>query len=466
MEFKLFNKNRKEKGVEKNEDTTPNVGYYFKSLWRKFTKLLSVNLLAILQFVPLFVAFFAYFWAETTPTVTDLSFPLINGLSQMEPSAVHSVLWMLSSPQLNIPVLSSGVLLTIGGMCLLFALLFGWWNVGFTYLMRELVNGRPIFIFSDLKHAIKRNAKQGFLLGLLDFIILFILGVNIFSMGSGSSAGFLGDFFYVANIAIAIIYTIMRFYIYLMVVTFDMGIFKILKNALIFVMLGIKRNLLAILWIAILLALNVLLFVVFTPLGIILPILYIASIPLFTTVYAAYPVIHRYMVEPALSENKIDEEADTLFADEIELTAAELWAQFVATGAVEESETYKAWSFGNDTDALARLVLQGKKTATSSAHPLYSVTQDELPRVGEYNVILDSRGNAVCVTQTVKVYVLPFQKVTEEHAALEGEGDGSLKHWRKVHKTFFSQEMEREGLTFSEETKIVCEQFKVVYQPE
>ena len=404
-----------------------------------------------------------YFWADTTPTVADVSFPLLNGIAEMEPSALNHILWTLSSPQLNIPVLSSGVLLTVGGMVLLFILTFGFWNVGLTYLVRELVCGRPIFMFSDIKHAVKRNAKQGFGVGVFDALVLLVLGVNIYSMGGG----FFGDFFYVANIAIALIYTVMRFYIYLMLVTFDMTFFKMLKNALIFVVLGIKRNLLAILWVVFLLAFNVALFVVYTPLGIILPILYIVAIPTFTTAYAAYPIIHRYMVEPTLVEEKAEATTteEPLFESKM-FTAEELWSQFVASEGIDESESYRAWSFSGDTDALVKLVMQGKKTATSSAHARYAVEKTELPRVGEYNVLLDSCGNAMCITRTLKVYVLPFSKITEEHAALEGEGDGSLRQWQKTHKAFFTKELARIDLAFSENIKVLCEQFEVVYQPE
>jgi hypothetical protein len=83
-----------------------------------------------------------------------------------------------------------------------------------------------------------------------------------------------------------------------MLITFDMKIGKLFKNSLIFVMLGIKRNLLAILWMIVMLVINVCVFVMFQPLGIILPILYVVSFPLFTTAYAAYPVIKKYMIDP------------------------------------------------------------------------------------------------------------------------------------------------------------------------
>ncbi len=469
MKLKLFNLNKDGKGVEPNEDTTPNIRYYFKSLWRKLSKLVSINLLAILQFVPLAVAFFAYFWSEKQPTLTDLTFPVFSGIMEMDPSPANQILQMLSSPQLNVPIPSIGMYATIGIAVLIFALFFGWCNVSFTYLMREMVNGRPVFIFSDIKHAIKRNAKQGFLFGLVDFLILFVLGINIYSMANSIAIGFMWDFLYIANVAIAIIYIIMRFYMYLMLVTFDMKIMKIFKNALIFVMLGIKRNVLAILWILVLLGINVLLIISFTPIGVILPILYIAAIPMFTTTYAAYPVIKRYMIDPS-PYAEIEEHEETtetaLFSDDTGISADEMWKMFLESGNVDADESYRLVTFDGDVDNKAKLVVSGEKTATSSAHPLYAAKEMSLPRVGEYSVILNSKAQAVCITQTTKVYVLPFQKITEEHAQLEGEGDKSLKHWSRTHKETFSQEMKKFGLSFSEDMRVVCEQFQVVYKPE
>ena len=114
-------------------------------------------------------------------------------------------------------------------------------------------------------------------------------------------------------IAIAVIYFFMRFYIYLLMVTFDLSIRKILKNALIFTMLGIKRNLMAVLGVLVITALNVVLFPLFamTPLGIaiplILPFLYYLAVVSFTTTYAAYPIIDRYMIAPYQNSGDTEE---------------------------------------------------------------------------------------------------------------------------------------------------------------
>ena len=63
-----------------------------------------------------------------------------------------------------------------------------------------------------------------------------------------------------------------------------------------------------------------------------------------------------------------------------------------------------------------------------------------------------SCGHALCIIDT-----------GADHAFKEGEGDRSLSYWQSVHERFFRNEMEEYGLEFSEEMKIVCEEFKVVW---
>ena len=143
------------------------------------------------------------------------------------------------------------------------------------------------------------------------------------------------------------------------------------------------------------------------------------------------------------------------------MTAAQMWAQFqqLQPQAVE----YDAFCFGCDADALAALVLSGVKTATASAYPLYESEGEPLPTVGAYSVVLDSREQAVCIIQNIKVTVVPFDEVDAHQAYCEGEGDRSLAYWREVHARFFTEEMTDCGMVFDESMPVVCEEFEVVY---
>ena len=74
------------------------------------------------------------------------------------------------------------------------------------------------------------------------------------------------DVMYFAIFAIAFIYFFMRFYIYLLQITFNLNIRKIFKNALIFSVLGFKRNIMGALGILSLTAIAVALIALFAAL--------------------------------------------------------------------------------------------------------------------------------------------------------------------------------------------------------
>lgn len=147
------------------------------------------------------------------------------------------------------------------------------------------------------------------------------------------------------------------------------------------------------------------------------------------------------------------------------MKAGEMWKKFCNEKGISEDTPYEAWSFGDEPDKLAQLVLAGKKTATASAYDLYELDSDEkLPEKGDYSVVLNSKDEAVCVIQTTKTYVSLFMDVSEEHARKEGEGDLSLSYWRKVHEEFFTGEYESCGMIFDKNTaRILCEEFQIIH---
>ena len=144
------------------------------------------------------------------------------------------------------------------------------------------------------------------------------------------------------------------------------------------------------------------------------------------------------------------------------MTPKEMWQAYKKINPVIGDEI-NAWAFGTLADQLADLVLRGEKTATASAYELYKLENKPVPQVGTLDVILDGQDQAVCIIEITKVTVVPFKQVSAEHAFKEGEGDKSLNYWRQVHEEFFTEWMAEAGLSFSEETGVVLEEFRKVY---
>ena len=144
------------------------------------------------------------------------------------------------------------------------------------------------------------------------------------------------------------------------------------------------------------------------------------------------------------------------------MTPEQLWNEYKTINPAI-GDDIDAWAFGVEPDQLADLVLKGEKTATASAYDLYQINDEPIPQVGTFDVILDSQGRAVCIIKVTKVTVVPFNQVSAEHAFKEGEGDKSLAYWRQVHEELFTEWMAEAGLSFSEETGVVLEEFRKVY---
>lgn len=144
-----------------------------------------------------------------------------------------------------------------------------------------------------------------------------------------------------------------------------------------------------------------------------------------------------------------------------------MWSAFsLEEGGIKEERFYEAFSFGDSSsmaDELGKLVLAGIKRATAGSVWSYESTGKGIPKPGDLSVVTDSNDTPLCIIETVQVDILPFSAVSEEFAATEGEGDGSLDYWRKVHFEYFTRECERSGRAFNHEMLLACERFRVVH---
>ena len=73
-------------------------------------------------------------------------------------------------------------------------------------------------------------------------------------------------------------------------------------------------------------------------------------------------------------------------------------------------------------------------------------------------------GVPACVIETLEVEVLPFEPVSAEFAASEGEGDGSLAYWRRVHRAYVGRACARMGREPSQLMPVAWERFNVIHR--
>jgi len=139
----------------------------------------------------------------------------------------------------------------------------------------------------------------------------------------------------------------------------------------------------------------------------------------------------------------------------------QFWNDFCAENHNEEIVYKDAFQFGASADWLADLVVEGKKTATTSGFVLYELEQEPIPQAGEYYIVLDGEEEPVAVIQIQSVEVVPMNEVTEEFAIAEGEGN--YRFWWDAHEKFFTDLLKEYDIEFSPNMLVVCERFKKVY---
>lgn len=142
----------------------------------------------------------------------------------------------------------------------------------------------------------------------------------------------------------------------------------------------------------------------------------------------------------------------------------ERFVSFLQAEAETDWDSYPKWHFDLDessANALLKLVLEGKKRATSSSLRGYELEGERPPQIGDKSVITDWDGNPACLIRTNRVQTIPYCEIPFELARLEGEDD-SLESWRRNHDAFFSAESAECGYRFTEDMPVVFEEFEVL----
>lgn len=137
------------------------------------------------------------------------------------------------------------------------------------------------------------------------------------------------------------------------------------------------------------------------------------------------------------------------------------WDEFCKTQTQKDLVYREAFQFGVEADWLAVLVVEGKKTATTSGFIFYEIEKEDIPKAGEYSIVLNSNNEPVAIIQVESVEVLAMNEVTEEFALAEGEGDYDF--WWDAHVKFFTETLKEYDKEFSPDMLVVCERFKKVY---
>lgn len=302
FDFVTGNRDNKKGAGKKDMDSPRNLKFFFKLLGMEFSRIFHVNLMFIVGNFPIIFLLIgmAGFFNDTAVAARSSLYPAVVGMTEASVSPLSAALFGVHGAQLPQSVQTTTTLVFfILGALLLFTI--GPVTCGLTRIMRSVVKGEPIFFFRDFFETIKKNWRQALIMGFIDGVFLIVIVYDILFFKAQvdyANSSFVSGIMFWSSIFIAFCYLIMRMYIYPMLITFRLSIPKILKNAFVFVFLGLGRNVLALLAIASVIIFNFMIAIVFLPIGLILPMFLTFGMIMYIMTYTAWPKIDDVMIKP------------------------------------------------------------------------------------------------------------------------------------------------------------------------
>ncbi len=295
----IFDVTREGKGVKKSDSANFTFGGFFKLLKRKFFDLSKANFLWILVNFPLFFGFVAlsgnfdiYFSQPSDPL-----YPIIDGAAKFGMSPSMAALWGVIGKN-SMGTVAGPVAKVLYALTALAIFTFGPANTGLAYVLRNHAKEEYVDMPADFFRTIKKNFWQSLVLGICDILFSLVIIYDVIFFRIQATTGFFNSMLFFFSIFLALIWVVMRFYMYQLLVTFKLSTFKIFKNSFIFALVGMKRNIVALLGIALTILINVIIYVYFLPLGGLLPFFITVALTSFIGIYAAYPNIKKIMIDP------------------------------------------------------------------------------------------------------------------------------------------------------------------------
>ena len=195
-------------------------------------------------------------------------------------------------------------------------------NAGLTYITRNYAREKHAFISGDFFDTIKKNWKQALPIGIINLLITAVLVFDVYWFYMGSQ-NIMGIIMLAVIMSVYVIFTFMKYYIYMMMITFKFSIKQLYKNSFIFALAGLKRNLLISVFLILLYAIGVLILFANLYIGItILLFVYIFLFPAFRSFliqYNIFPTIKSLLIDPYYEKHP-GEDKDAIRALNIEDT--------------------------------------------------------------------------------------------------------------------------------------------------
>lgn len=186
-------------------------------------------------------------------------------------------------------------------------------------ITRNYTQERPIFLWAEFWKTFKSSFKQSFIMGLIDilFTVATCVAFPVYNSLAKQNSAFYIPF--IITLSFTFIFIMMHFYIYLMIVSTNLSLPKILKNSFILVAIGLKQSLFTLFSIIFII---LLLFLLLPYSSFLMPFIPFSLVALIVS-FNCFPVIRKYVIQPFYEQQGEESpefdfkrvEGDALFED-------------------------------------------------------------------------------------------------------------------------------------------------------
>lgn len=247
-------------GIAKNAPKKKGLRLFFEIFFRKFWKLIELNMLYFVFFIPVFMI------------LASLSFIKNTTLS----------------------------LICAGLSLILFVVLIGPATAGMVKVQRNFVLQKHSFIVNDFFKAFRANFKKAVPVGIVDCLITLSVYASlvvypVLAEKSGSKLMYIPM---VITLSLALVIVMMNFYIYLMMIATNLSFMNLIKNSFALAFVALKQNVITFIINAVVITGFALLYVYMRPLFLMLIPFIPAAFLWFMTCFNSYPVIQQFVINP------------------------------------------------------------------------------------------------------------------------------------------------------------------------
>ncbi|MBR4622470.1 MAG: DUF624 domain-containing protein [Ruminococcus sp.] len=222
---------------------------FFEVYGRRFWKLLGLNAMYFMFFVPVLIA-----W------------------------------WLVGKLGSYVPLV----------LCVFTVISFGPATTAMTKICRNYSQERNAFFFADFKETFVKCFGQSCIMGIIDIIFIVGFSVAIPAYMNWAQQNTVMYIPLVISLSFLIVFFMMHFYIYLMICSTNLSLRQILKNSFILVPAGAKASFCTLLvWIAV-----IFLVLLTNAYAVMLIPIWPLSFLCFVTAFNCYPLIRKYVIQP------------------------------------------------------------------------------------------------------------------------------------------------------------------------